>query len=320
MLSAKQIAYIDCIFSNAAAAAEMDFVRPVMSDDISHIKITDGRHPMVEQSLKGDKFVPNDTYLDQNEFRTMLITGPNMAGKSVYMRQVALIVILAHIGSFVPAEKAEICPVDKIFTRVGASDDLSTGRSTFMVEMTEVADILQNATPRSLLLLDEIGRGTATYDGLSIAWAILDYLSASLKAKTLFSTHYHELTELEGRFDGIKNYKMTVRELGGSIVFVRKLLRGCANRSFGIEVASLAGLPENIIKKAKEILKKLEKSDIVSKEKERADVNFQMSIFSNSVGTEIIKILKELDVDAVSPRAALDILCDLKEKVCDERN
>lgn len=320
LLSAKQIAYIDCIFSNAAAAAEMDFVRPVMSDDISHIKITDGRHPMVEQSLKGDKFVPNDTYLDQNEFRTMLITGPNMAGKSVYMRQVALIVILAHIGSFVPAEKAEICPVDKIFTRVGASDDLSTGRSTFMVEMTEVADILQNATPRSLLLLDEIGRGTATYDGLSIAWAILDYLSASLKAKTLFSTHYHELTELEGRFDGIKNYKMTVRELGGSIVFVRKLLRGCANRSFGIEVASLAGLPENIIKKAKEILKKLEKSDIVSKEKERADVNFQMSIFSNSVGTEIIKILKELDVDAVSPRAALDILCDLKEKVCDERN
>ena len=320
LLSAKQIAYIDCLFSNAAAAAEMDFVRPVMSDDISHIKITDGRHPIVEQSLKGDKFVPNDTYLDQNEFRTMLITGPNMAGKSVYMRQVALIVILAHIGSFVPAEKAEICPVDKIFTRVGASDDLSTGRSTFMVEMTEVADILQNATPRSLLLLDEIGRGTATYDGLSIAWAILDYLSASLKAKTLFSTHYHELTELEGRFDGIKNYKMTVRELGGSIVFVRKLLRGCANRSFGIEVASLAGLPENIIKKAKEILKKLEKSDIVSKEKERADVNFQMSIFSNSVGTEIIKILKELDVDAVSPRAALDILCDLKEKVCDERN
>ena len=264
--------------------------------------------------LKSEVFVPNDTFLDSDDNRTMMITGPNMAGKSVYMRQVALIVILAHIGCFVPATKAEICLVDKIFTRVGASDDLSTGRSTFMVEMSEVADILQNATSNSLLLLDEIGRGTATFDGLSIAWAIIDYLCENLRAKTLFSTHYHELTELEGRYDGIKNYKMTVRELGGSIVFVRKLLRGSANKSFGIEVASLAGLPENVIKKAKEILKKLEKNDIVNKEKERSQINYQMSIFSSNTGTEIVSILKDVDVDNITPRTALDILADLKEK------
>ena len=319
LLSAsKLMAYIDCLFSAAFTATKCNFTRPVVRDDFDCIKIADGRHPMVEETLKGEQFVPNDTFLDNDENRMMLITGPNMAGKSVYMRQVAIIVILAHMGYFVPARKAEICLVDKIFTRVGASDDLSTGRSTFMVEMTEVADILQNATDKSLLLMDEIGRGTSTYDGLSIAWAIIDYLSNTLKAKTLFSTHYHELTELEGKYSGIKNYKMTVRELAGSIVFVRKLLRGSANRSFGIEVASLAGLPDNIIVKAKEILKKLEKSDIVGKEKQRADANYQMSIFSSNVGTEIVKILKDIDVDSVSPRAALDILSDLKEKASDE--
>lgn len=319
LLSASKLtAYIDCLFSAAFTATKCNFTRPVVRDDFDCIKIADGRHPMVEETLKGEQFVPNDTFLDNNENRMMLITGPNMAGKSVYMRQVAIIVILAHMGYFVPARKAEICLVDKIFTRVGASDDLSTGRSTFMVEMTEVADILQNATDKSLLLMDEIGRGTSTYDGLSIAWAIIDYLSNTLKAKTLFSTHYHELTELEGKYSGIKNYKMTVRELAGSIVFVRKLLRGSANRSFGIEVASLAGLPDNIIVKAKEILKKLEKSDIVGKEKQRADANYQMSIFSSNVGTEIVKILKDIDVDSVSPRAALDILSDLKEKASDE--
>lgn len=319
LLSASKLtAYIDCLFSAAFTATKCNFTRPVVRDDFDCIKIADGRHPMVEETLKGEQFVPNDTFLDNDENRMMLITGPNMAGKSVYMRQVAIIVILAHMGYFVPARKAEICLVDKIFTRVGASDDLSTGRSTFMVEMTEVADILQNATDKSLLLMDEIGRGTSTYDGLSIAWAIIDYLSNTLKAKTLFSTHYHELTELEGKYSGIKNYKMTVRELAGSIVFVRKLLRGSANRSFGIEVASLAGLPDNIIVKAKEILKKLEKSDIVGKEKQRADANYQMSIFSSNVGTEIVKILKDIDVDSVSPRAALDILSDLKEKTSDE--
>lgn len=318
MTSAKQIAYIDCLFSHSKSATELNFAKPVINDDVSVIKISEGRHPMVEKALKGEAFVPNDTFLDGGENRTMMITGPNMAGKSVYMRQVAVIVILAHIGSFVPAAKAEICPVDKIFTRVGASDDLSTGRSTFMVEMTEVADILQNATEKSLLLLDEIGRGTATYDGLSIAWAIVDFLSSSLKSKTLFSTHYHELTELEGKYEGVKNYKMTVRELGGSIVFVRKLLRGSANRSFGIEVAALAGLPENVLEKAKAILKHLEKNDIVGREKDRAEANYQMSIFSSSVSNEIVKILKDIDVNDITPRAALDILSDLKEKAENE--
>ena len=318
MTSAGKIAYIDCLFSHAKAATELNFSKPTVSDKFNHIKISEGRHPIVEKALKGEPFVPNDTFLDGGENRTMMITGPNMAGKSVYMRQVALIVLLAHTGSFVPASKAEICPVDKIFTRVGASDDLSTGRSTFMVEMTEVADILQNATEKSLLLMDEIGRGTSTYDGLSIAWAIVDYLSSSLKAKTLFSTHYHELTELEGKYEGVKNYKMTVRELAGSIVFVRKLLRGSANRSFGIEVAALSGLPEEVLVKAKEILRNLEKSDVVKREKDRTDSNYQMSIFSSSAATEIVKILKDIDVDNVTPRAALDILCDLKEKAENE--
>ena len=279
--------------------------------------IVGGRHPVVE-AVSNEPFVSNDTYLDCDENRVLIITGPNMAGKSTYMRQNALIAVMAHMGSFVPCKSARIPIIDRIFTRVGASDNLIFNQSTFMVEMTEVADILQNATGKSLLLLDEIGRGTATYDGLSIAWAIVDYLSSSLKAKTLFSTHYHELTELEGKYDGVKNYKMTVRELAGSIVFVRKLLRGSANRSFGIEVAALAGLPENVLTKAKEILKKLEKNDIVSREKDRADANYQMSIFSSSVGTEIIKVLKDIDVNDITPRAALDILSDLKEKAENE--
>jgi len=318
--AAKKIAYVDCLFSHAITSLKLNFVKPEINENIKHIKITDGRHPVVESVLKNESFVPNDTFLDNDQNRTMMITGPNMAGKSVYMRQVALIVILAHCGCYVPALKAEICIIDKIFTRVGASDDLSTGRSTFMVEMSEVADILSNATPDSLLLLDEIGRGTATFDGLSIAWAIIDYLSTNLKAKTLFSTHYHELTDLEGRYEGIKNYKMTVRELGGSIVFVRKLLRGSANKSFGIEVASLAGLPENVITQAKQILKKLEKNDIVKKEKAKEDLNYQLSIFSTNTGTEIIGILKDVDIDNITPRTALDILADLKEKAVGERN
>ncbi len=316
--ASKNLAYIDCLFSNAVSAQVLNFCKPTINDNIKTINIIDGRHPVVEQNLKTDEFVPNDTYMDNSDNRTIMITGPNMAGKSVYMRQVAIIVILAHMGSFVPASKAEICLIDKIFTRVGASDDLSTGRSTFMVEMSEVADILQNATSDSLLLLDEIGRGTSTYDGLSIAWAIVDYLSSELKAKTLFSTHYHELTELEGKYDGIKNYKMTVREVAGNIVFIRKLLRGSANKSFGIEVAGLAGLPKSVIEKSKTILKRLQKNDIVNKEKERTDANYQMSIFSSNVGTELINILKDIDIDNITPRNALDILTDLKEKaICE---
>ncbi|MFR6640120.1 MAG: MutS-related protein [Christensenellales bacterium] len=286
--------------------------------DVTELKITEGRHPVVENLIGFDSFVPNDTYLNDATDRIMLITGPNMAGKSVYMRQVALIVIMAHIGCYVPAKAAKICPVDKIFTRVGASDDLSTGRSTFMVEMSEVSSILDSATDKSLILLDEIGRGTSTFDGLSIAWSIIDYLTGTLKAKTLFSTHYHELTELEGVNDGLKNYKMTVREFKGNIIFVRKLMRGSANRSFGIEVAGLAGLPDEILVKAKELLKKLEKSDVARKEKEQT--NYQLSIFSDNSNREIISIIRDLDVENLTPRKALDVLYDLREKLDNDQN
>lgn len=316
--SAKCIAYIDCMLSNATVAQNAGYVKPEITDNTKEIKIIEGRHCVVEKLLGSEPFIPNDTMLDSNENRTMLITGPNMAGKSIYMRQVAIIVIMAHIGSFVPAKRAVICPVDKIFTRVGASDDLSTGRSTFMVEMSEVASILENATENSLLLLDEIGRGTATFDGLSIAWAIIEHISTRLKSKTLFSTHYHELTELEGVYDGLKNYKMTVREIQGSIVFMRKLMRGSANKSFGIEVAGLAGVPENVLKKARELLKKLENSDIARKEKENN--NYQLAIFSNNANNEIISIIRELDVDSLTPKKAFDVLYDLKEKLDNDRN
>lgn len=310
---AKCVAHVDCIVSHASVSYKYNYVKPIIHDELRHIKIIEGRHAVVEKILKNDTFVPNDTFIDDDENKIALITGPNMAGKSIYMRQVAIITILAHIGCFVPAKTAEIAITDKIFTRVGASDDLSTGRSTFMVEMTEVSSILQNATDKSLLLLDEIGRGTSTYDGLSIAWAILEYLSQNFKAKTLFSTHYHELTELEGSVPGLKNYKLTVKEFNNTILFLRKVMRGSANRSFGIEVAGIAGLPNNVIQRSKEILKKLESSDIVRKS-QMATMQ-QISIFGNSKLSEIEKILQELDMDAVSPRAALDILTDLKEKV-----
>lgn len=309
--SAKSIAELDCLVSFAVVAKENNYVKPTVNDG-NTITIREGRHPVVEKLLKGDVFVPNGTQLDNNENKIMLITGPNMAGKSIYMKQVALIVIMAQMGSFVPAASAEIGIVDKIFTRVGASDDLSSGRSTFMVEMSEVTDILQHATDNSLLLMDEIGRGTSTFDGLSIAWSILEYLSKRLRAKVLFSTHYHELTDLEGSLEGIKNYKLTVREVCNSIVFLRKVMRGSANRSFGIEVASLAGLPDDVVKRAKEILKHLEASDLRDM---APSAGKQISLFATEGKTqEIVKILNELDVDNISPRAALDILTDLKEK------
>ena len=313
LTTAHAIAGLDCIVSHALTSFKYRYVRPIVSDEINHIKIVEGRHPVVERILKDDSFVPNDTMLDNGENRIALITGPNMAGKSIYMRQVAAIVILAHIGCFVPAKSAEIAITDKIFTRVGASDDLSTGRSTFMVEMSEVSTILRNVTDRSLLLLDEIGRGTSTYDGLSIAWAIIEFLSKSTRAKTLFSTHYHELTELEGTVSGLKNYKLTVKEFNNSIIFLRKLMRGSANRSFGIEVASIAGLPQNVVRRAKELLANLEKNDIARKS--QTSNTLQLSMFGNSKLGEIRKILKELDMDNVTPRAAFDILSDLKEKV-----
>lgn len=316
LTTANAISTLDCIVSNSVAAYELNFNKPKIGKNIEHIKITEGRHCVVEKFLQGEPFVPNDTFLDEKDSKIMLITGPNMAGKSVFMRQVALITILAHIGSFVPAKSAEISITDRIFTRVGASDDLSSGRSTFMVEMTEVSYILGNVTDHSLLLLDEIGRGTSTFDGLSIAWSIIEYLSKTTSAKVLFSTHYHELTELEGVLPGVKNYKLTVREINNTIIFLRKLMRGGANKSFGIEVASIAGLPDIVVARSKEILKMLENADIAKK----STLNNQISIFSSTTNNEISRILKDINTDEISARQAFDILIDLKEKVMNDVN
>ena len=231
------------------------------------ILIKDGRHPVVEKMIESGTFVPNDVFLDMEDNRISIITGPNMAGKSTYMRQTALIVLMAQLGSFVPASSAKIGVVDKIFTRVGATDDLASGQSTFMVEMTEVANILNNATSKSLLILDEVGRGTSTFDGLSIAWAVIEYIGDKNKvgARTLFSTHYHELTDLEGKITGVNNYCITVEEKGEDIIFLRKIVRGGANDSYGIQVARLAGIPIQVIERAREILNELEEADISKK-------------------------------------------------------
>ncbi len=261
--TARAVAELDVICSFASLAADKNYTMPLINEE-GVINITDGRHPVVENALRQNHFVPNDTALDNEDNRFMVITGPNMAGKSTYMRQVAIITLLAHIGCFVPAARADISIVDRIFTRVGASDDLASGQSTFMVEMNEVAGILNNATRSSLVILDEIGRGTSTFDGLSIAWAVTEYLADrdNIGAKTLFATHYHEISELEGRIDGVKNYFIGVREHGEQIIFMRKILRGSSDRSFGIQVSRLAGLPEPVINRASEILKRLEDADI----------------------------------------------------------
>lgn len=306
----KTIADLDCFVSLATVAKQFGYCRPQITEN-GVIRISEGRHPVAEHLPSDELFVPNNTDLNADSSRIMLITGPNMAGKSLYMRQVALITVLAHMGSFVPAKAAEIGIVDKIFTRVGANDDISTGRSTFMVEMSEVSHILDNATDNSLVLLDEIGRGTSTYDGLSIAWAVIEHLALSTKAKVLFSTHFHELTELEGTIDGLKNYKFTVKESDGSIKFIRKIMRGSANKSFGIEVSALAGLPQSVLDRAKQLLSQLVNADIAHK----ANDSRQLSLFDNvTKHNEIIRILQELDVNDITPRTALDILCDLKEK------
>ncbi len=253
--------------------------------------------------------------LDNDENKMMIITGPNMAGKSTYMRQVALITFLAHIGSFVPAKSAEIAITDRIFTRVGASDDLAFGQSTFMVEMSEVANILANATEKSLVILDEIGRGTSTFDGLAIAWAVVEYIAKNLKCKTLFATHYHELSELEGVISGVKNYKITVKEINDSIVFLRKIVRGHANKSFGVEVARLAGVPEKVIERAKEISINLEKvnqkldMNIFGEDEERTRKEK-----NNKTGQKILSILKDLDMNRMSPIESFEILNDLINK------
>lgn len=312
-LIAQSIAKIDAILSLAEVAVKNNFVKPTINANVKTLNIIDGRHPVVEQFMDRGQFVVNDTLLDEEDNRIMIITGPNMAGKSTYMRQVAIITLLAHIGSFVPAKEAHIPITDRIFTRVGASDDLAFGQSTFMVEMSEVAHILANATNNSLIILDEIGRGTSTFDGLSIAWSVVEYLSKNFKAKTLFATHYHELTELEGVLDGVKNYKISVKEINDDVIFLRKIVRGGASRSFGIEVAKLAGVPNEVIERAKEISKNLElvnqKLDlnIFKENKEKAEENSKLAL-------SLLAILKDIDMNRVTPLHAFDILSDLTAK------
>ena len=301
------IALLDCLVSFASVAKENKYCRPEIAEG-GALEIEEGRHPVVE-AISKDRFVPNDCRLDNGDDRTMIITGPNMAGKSTYLRQVALITFMAHVGCFVPAKRARVPLCDRIFTRIGASDNLILDRSTFMVEMTEVANILRNATERSLLILDEVGRGTSTFDGLSIAWSVIEYLTNNVRAKTLFATHYHELTELEGKLEGVKNYKINVREIGGSIVFLRKIVRGGASRSFGVEVASLAGVPEEVTSRAKVILKELERG-----EKRREKLPEPTEEPQATEEFSLREELRGIDVNTLTPMQALALLAELKEK------
>lgn len=333
--TAKAIANLDVLVSLALVAEQNNYVRPTINQD-GVIDIKEGRHPVVEKVINNDSFVANDTYLDQKKQRISIITGPNMAGKSTYMRQTALIVLMAQIGSFVPAFSANIGVVDRIFTRVGASDDLASGQSTFMVEMTEVANILRNATKNSLLILDEIGRGTSTFDGLSIAWAVVEHIAdpKQIGAKTLFATHYHELTELEGKLDSVNNYCIAVQESGEDIVFLRKIIKGGADKSYGIQVARLAGVPDKVLKRAQEIVNELTENDIVDRTKEIAvksttkksvakepakEKEQQMSIFggfANMPSTEDILLeLRDLDMNALTPMEAMNKLYQIQQKV-----
>ena len=311
--TAQAVAALDCLYSLATVAEANNYCKPKLNSRSTELKIIDGRHPIVESYIKRDNFITNDVLLDTQDNRTMIITGPNMAGKSTFMRQVALITLMAHIGSFVPASSAEIPIVDKIFTRVGASDDLAFNQSTFMVEMVEVANILNNATPNSLIILDEVGRGTSTFDGLSIAWAVMEYVSNKVGAKTLFATHYHELTDLEGRVEGVKNYRVTVKEFNGSVVFLHKIVRGGTNKSFGIEVASLAGVPTEVCDRAREIVLMLENSSI---DYNLANVQTQVASKDKSkLANEVVSILADIDINRVSPIEAFDILNTLVNKV-----
>ena len=313
---------LDAYQSLARVAVENRYVRPEMTEDGS-LKILEGRHPVVERSLHSGEFVPNDTELDLDENRMMIITGPNMAGKSTYMRQVALICLMAQVGSFVPAQEAHLPVCDRIFTRVGASDDLASGQSTFMVEMSETAYILRNATAFSLIILDEIGRGTSTFDGLAIAWAVVEFIAKkeNIGAKTLFATHYHELSELEGHLEGVKNYCISVKEHGEDVIFLRKILRGGADKSFGVHVARLAGVPHPVIVRAHEIQARLEVSDInqntigqnILGEDEAPRKNEQVDLFDYQK-TEIINELQQIDVMALTPMDAINKLFLLREK------
>lgn len=329
--TAKAVAELDVFASLSYVAERNHYVRPTLNEK-GVIDIKEGRHPVVEQMIQNDMFIANDTYLDNQKHCISVITGPNMAGKSTYMRQTALIVLMAQIGSFVPAKKANISIVDRIFTRVGASDDLASGQSTFMVEMNEVANILRNATPDSLLILDEIGRGTSTFDGLSIAWAVIEHISNRklLGAKTLFATHYHELTELEGKIDNVNNYCIAVKEKGDDIVFLRKIIKGGADKSYGIQVAKLAGVPDMVIDRAKEIVQQLSDNDITEKvqnieikvknEKHKPvkydEVDLeQISLFDTVKDEDVLQELKEIDVSNLTPIDALNTLYRLQNKL-----
>ena len=316
--TANAIACLDVLCSFAKVAKKYNYCKPQIVGENDAFNVVGGRHPVVEASSY-DAFVSNDAYIDNGDSRVMIITGPNMAGKSTYMRQNALICIMAQIGSFVPAKSAEIPIVDRIFTRIGANDNIIYNQSTFMVEMTEVATILLHATKRSLLILDEVGRGTSTFDGLGIAWAVVEYLAENVRAKTLFATHYHELSELEGVIEGVKNYKITVKELNGKIVFLRKIMRGSANKSFGIEVAALAGVPKVVTDRAKVILKRLEKNDLT-----------RTMLPQNTKNTETVEektekplsdaeeILLSTDINSLTPIAAFKLVMELKDKVKEE--
>ncbi len=328
--TARAVARLDVFASLSLVASRNNYVRPNVNTR-GIIDIQSGRHPVVEQMISNDMFIANDVRLDNGNNRIAVITGPNMAGKSTYMRQVALIVLMAQIGSFVPAAKAKIGIVDRIFTRVGASDDLASGQSTFMVEMTEVANILRNATPKSLLILDEIGRGTSTFDGLSIAWAVIEHIANTrlLGAKTLFATHYHELTELEGKIPGVSNYCIAVKERGDDIVFLRKIVRGGADKSYGIQVAKLAGVPDSVIDRAKELVEQLSDADITERVRDMAaapksrkkpvhydEVDLeQMSLFDTVKDDDILEELKDIDVGNLTPIDALNTIYRLQNKL-----
>jgi DNA mismatch repair protein MutS len=326
-INANLIAQLDCLLSFAAISELNHYVRPVV-DDSEIIDIKQGRHPVIETQLPiGEQYVPNDVYLDNDKQQVMMITGPNMAGKSALLRQTALIVLLAQIGCFVPAEGARIGLVDKIFTRVGASDNISLGESTFMVEMTEASNILNNVTPRSLVLFDELGRGTSTYDGISIAWAIVEYLHehSSANARTLFATHYHELNEMEKLFSRIKNYNVSVKEVDGKVIFLRKLERGGSNHSFGIHVAEIAGMPKSIVKRAHVILKQLENenSNVGSVGRPQVEKiastqqDVQLSFFQldDPILCQVRDEILGLDINNLTPVEALNKLNEIKKIV-----
>lgn len=323
--TASQLSILDCLCSFSEVAQKNGYCRPTVNSE-DKILIKNGRHPVVEVQSNSVKFVPNDSNLDTDESRMLIITGPNMAGKSTYMRQVALITLMAQTGSFVPATEAVIGVVDRIFTRVGASDDLASGQSTFMVEMSELANIINNSTKRSLIILDEIGRGTSTFDGLSIAWSVVEHIAAkeSIGAKTLFATHYHELTELEGKIDGIKNYCISVEEKGKDIVFLRKIIRGGANGSYGIHVARIAGIPEDILQRSEEILLTLEKSEetnhtnLYVRERKKKIIHPVDEVNLFNIGQfSLVEDIKALDINNMTPMQAFNVLCELNKKAKD---